>query len=284
MLIDVHAHIFPPAFIQNRRALAQQEPFFALMYADLKSPMAHHEQLLDTMQSGQVDASWAVGFTWQEEKNAVAHNDYLISLASEKRLYCLGAIWAKAPWALAEARRILMAGLRGLGELGFYQSDIDVEALSPFCRLCADFNVPLMLHVNEPVGAAYAGKAPMELTRIYRLIKENPATKFILSHLGGGLFFYLLLKKEVRDIMANVWLDSAAAPYLYESRALKMAVELMGADKVLLGSDYPLLSPARHLAQMRDAGLSEDELALVCGRNAGKLMAAQAQAPQTLCV
>ena len=46
----------------------------------------------------------------------------------------------------------------------------------------------------------------------------------------------------------------------------------MGIDKVLLGTDYPLLKPARYFKEMREGGLNREEMDAVCGKNAAGLL------------
>ena len=153
----------------------------------------------------------------------------------------LGCVHPPAGWALHEAERCLAAGLHGLGELAFYDTDLDNASLDPVCRLCAEADRPLLLHTNEPVGHQYPGKAPMTLAALYALVGAHPATRLVLAHMGGGLFFYSLMKKEVSQVLANVWLDTAAAPFLYRPRAYALAVELLGAGQAAHGLG---LSPA----------------------------------------
>ena len=45
----------------------------------------------------------------------------------------------------------------------------------------------------------------------------------------------------------------------------------MGAERVLFGTDYPLIKHPRLLAQLRESGLTADEQALIAGGNAAKL-------------
>ena len=165
-------------------------------------------------------------------------------------------------------------GLSGLGELAFYSTDLDVASLAPLCRLCAEADKPLLLHTNEPVGHRYPGKAPMTLASLYELIKTNPQTKLVLAHMAGGLFFYSLLKKEVSGVLERVWLDTAAAPFLYRPRAYGLCAELLGANKLLLGTDYPLLRAPRYIKELGhpDAGLNPAELELIMGRAARELI------------
>jgi predicted TIM-barrel fold metal-dependent hydrolase len=276
MVTDVHTHIFPPQVVQDRSRYLEGEPAFAAIYSDLQAPMVTAEGLLAAMDADGVDISWAVGFPWSKQENARLHNDYLAGAVQDNpaRLRGLAAMDPAADWALNEAQRALGLGLAGLGELAFYSEDLDLKALEPLCRLCAEADKPLMLHTNEPVGHRYPGKAPMTLATLYALVRAHPCTKLVLAHMAGGLFFYALLKKEVSEALAQVWLDTAAAPFLYQPRAYGLAVELLGEDKLLLGSDYPLLPVSRYRKELIDpqANLDPRQLDLIMGDAAQKLI------------
>jgi hypothetical protein len=274
MIVDAHTHVFPPEVIARREEFLADEPAFAAIYADPAAPLVDAEGLVRAMDAEGVDVSWALGFPWQQEAHARLHNEYLAEAARQhpERLRALGCVHPPAGWAAAEAERCLAAGMHGLGEIAFYAGDLDVESLARVCGLCAEARRPLVLHTNEPVGHAYPGKAPMTLASLYALVKAHPRLRLVLAHLAGGLFFYALLKKEVGEVLANVWLDTAAGPFLYRPRAYALAVELLGADKVLLGSDHPLLPVSRYRRELDQAGLAPAELAAVLGGAAARLI------------
>jgi hypothetical protein len=126
------------------------------------------------------------------------------------------------------------------------------------------------------VGHNYPGKTPNTLAQIYRMVERFPANAIVLAHWGGGLLFFNLLKKEVKDRLKNVYFDTAASPFLYDPGIYRLAVQIVGADKILFGSDYPLLAPGRYFAEMEAARLSELERARICGANADRLLRAKA--------
>ncbi len=274
MIVDAHTHVFPPQVLAQRKKFLPGEPTFAAIYADPQARLVDAPGLIAGMDAAGVDVSWALGFPWEQEEHARLHNDYLAQAQQGHgdRLRCLGCMAVEAPWALAEGRRCLEMGLKGLGELACYATDLDLKGLAPLCELCAEADAPLLLHTNEPVGHLYPGKSPMTLAALYALIKAHPKTKLVLAHMAGGLFFYSLMKKEVSQALANVWLDTAAAPFLYRPRAYALAVELLGAEKVLLGSDFPLLKVERYRRELAQAGLEPEALALVMGDAAMRLL------------
>ena len=73
-------------------------------------------------------------------------------------------------------------------------------------------------------------------------------------------------------MLANVYFDSAAFPYLYRPAVFQAAVTACGVDRVLFASDYPLVSQTRALSRMRKGGLSKSDEAAVLGGNAARLL------------
>ena len=277
MIIDIHTHIFPSEICQNRERFFPSEPAFKLLYQSSKSRLADSTELLNAMDDNRVNKSLIFGFPWKNPEIFKMHNDHIMELVAKypQRFNGLGCFDPSARQAPAEAERCLAGGLAGIGELAFYQSGIDESALdqlAPIMEMCAQKDLPVMIHANEPVGHEYHGKTPMTLAQIYRLIKRFPETKIVLAHWGGGLFFYCLMKRDVKDTLANVLFDTAASPYLYDPEIYQIAVRLIGVDKILLGSDYPLLPPTRYVAEMSDAGLTKFQIDKICGGNAKALL------------
>jgi predicted TIM-barrel fold metal-dependent hydrolase len=50
-----------------------------------------------------------------------------------------------------------------------------------------------------------------------------------------------------------------------------LAIQRVGVEKILFGSDFPLLPPARYFDEMKIAGLSEEEMEQICGGNAARI-------------
>ena len=138
-------------------------------------------------------------------------------------------------------------------------------------EICKELDRPVMIHTNEPIGHSYPGKTPNTLAQIYQLIQTFPQNKIILAHWGGGLFFFSRLKKDVKAGLRNVYFDTAASPYLYDTDVYRLAIDLVGEEKILFGSDFPLLPPARYFDEMKTAGLSDEEMRKICGLNAAQL-------------
>ncbi len=277
MIIDSHTHLFPDKIRKNRDKFFPDEPAFKKLYLSPKSRLMGAEEMLASMDAEQVDKSVIFGFPWKNEGLFKRHNDYIGEVVNRypERFIGLGCFDPFSDGAVEETKRCLQeGGLSGIGELAFYQTGIDnplLARLEPVMEICRNRNLPILIHTNEPIGHQYPGKTPNTLAQIYQMVDTFPKNKIVLAHWGGGLFFFSLLKKEVKQRLKHVYFDTAASPYLYDANVYRLAIELVGVEKILFGSDFPLLPPARYFDEMKAAGLSAYEMQRICGGNAAKL-------------
>ncbi len=277
MIIDFHTHLFPASICSGKECYCESEPAFDLLYRSPRSKLVSASELIAAMDASGVDKSVVFGFPWQNPELFKMHNDYILESVQRDpaRLVGFGCFDPASSRAAKETERCLDAGLAGIGELAFYRSGLDDEALArltPVMDICRERGRPVLIHTNEPVGHRYPGKTPNTLAQIYRLLGRFPENTIILAHWGGGLFFFNLLKKEVKDRFRNTYFDTAASPFLYDVGIYSIAVQIIGAEKVLFGSDYPLLPQSRYLTDMQQAGISSETIARICGLNAAHLL------------
>jgi predicted TIM-barrel fold metal-dependent hydrolase len=276
MRIDFHTHIFPKDICDHRENYFPDEPEFQLLYDSPKSRLVGADELIACMDEQGIDQSVVFGFPWNQLETARFQNDYIMEVTARHpdRLIGFCCLNPLHPAAVVEVDRCIQGGLKGVGELAFYQSGIDesvLTALSPIMVLCAEHRLPVLIHTNEPIGHVYPGKAPMTLAEIYRMVQRFPDNTLVLAHWGGGLPFYHLLKKEVKEALKNVYVDTAASPFLYDRAIYPVAAAAFGYEKILLGSDFPLLKPLRYMEEMQHAGVPDAQLRAVCGENAARL-------------
>lgn len=277
MIIDFHTHIFPKAIRNNREQYYPFEPAFKLLYSSPKAKLVGTKELVSSMNEQGVDKSVVFGFPWTDQDKIKAHNDYIMESVAKNPQHLIGlcCLGPSFNGAAKEVLRCADGGLSGVGELAFYQSGIDKEILkklNPLMKICQDKDYPVLIHTNEPIGHDYPGKTPNTLKQIYDLIKRFPNNTIVLAHWGGGIFFYNLLKKDVKDSFKNVYFDTAASPFLYDVNIYKYAKEIVGLKKILFGSDFPLLQPKRYFTELEGSGLSKDDIESICGRNAAMVL------------
>ncbi|MFO7558352.1 MAG: amidohydrolase family protein [Desulfobacterales bacterium] len=277
MIIDFHTHIFPKDICENREKYFHGEPAFKLIYDSPNSKLVGADNLINAMDENQVDLSVAFGFPWRNPDTTRLCNDYTVESVKKypkrlKGLCCLDPFFIDAA---EETTRCIENGLSGVGELAFYQSGIEPDALdhlAPVMEICRKKNMPVLIHTNEPIGHSYPGKTPNTLKQIYEIPLRFPDNKIVLAHWGGGLFFFTLLKREVRQAMKNVYYDTAASPFLYDPKIYNLAADLVGEDRILFGSDYPLLQPLRYFKEMESATIPEKTKKGIFGNNAASLL------------
>ena len=272
MIIDCHTHIYPPFIRDDREPLLKADAAFRLLYSSAKAKLVGATALIEQMDRSGVDRTVVFGFPWSDPELTRRHNEYIASRFSD-RLLPFVCVDPRTSRAAAEVEHCLAGGMLGVGELAFYTEVLDstvVKILEPIASCCREYKVPLMLHTNEQVGHWYPGKAEASLKVIYELIQSFPDNRFILCHWGGGLFVYELLKKEAGEVLSQVAYDTAASPFLYDPTIYAVAVKIIGARRILFGSDYPLLLPDRYFEEMEAAGLSEEDQSWIKGRSASE--------------
>lgn len=284
--IDAHSHIFAPEVVAGREKVFERDPYFHELYADPRARLATAEDLVAALDAAGFDMAIACGWGWTDHALCVEQNDYLIEAvrAYPNRIIGFAAIQPTAgPAAIREAERVVRAGLRGIGELmphgQGYQLD-QTPVLAPLAEAAVALGVPILTHTSEPVGHAYPGKGSVTVQTVVHLATSFPALRLICGHWGGGLPFYELMP-EVAAAMRNVWYDTAASPYLYDRRIFDAARTLVGAGKILFGSDFPLLGIARCQRQVFESSLTPDEQDAVLGGNAAALLFGATRPPRT---
>lgn len=277
LIVDFHTHIFPPDIIAQRERYLRHDAWFGQLYANPKAKMAVAEDLVADMDRAGVDQAVTFGFAWADLGLCHAANQYVLEamLRWPERLIGFAQVNPVAPGACRELEWALQAGLRGLGELmpdgqGYTLYD---SRLAAIVDQMTAWDRPILLHAGEPVGHVYAGKSESTLQSLYQLALHHPQTKLVAAHWGGGLWCYELMP-EVRKVLQNVYYDTAASLYLYQDEIFPLAARVV-ADKVLFGTDYPLLDPSHFAQRMRRSGLTPRDLEAQLGGNATRLLELQ---------
>ena len=283
-IIDAHTHLFSPDVVAARARYTERDPFFDDLYRNPKARIAGAAELLAAMDAAGVDKSVVTGWPWQNNDICIEQNAWLMQVVRQypNRLIALCTVQPNAgDAALREFCQCVEGGMAGVGELnangqGFH---LDDDGFMRLARAAVELRAPILLHTNEPVGHPYPGKGQLPLAALYALVKQLPDLRLVLAHWGGGYPFYELMP-EVRAASQNVFYDTAASPLLYAPQIFWTVVNIVGAPKVLFGSDFPLiLYPKRHkdpdmqpfLGEVRGGGLAAEELEKVLGENAERV-------------
>jgi uncharacterized protein len=133
------------------------------------------------------------------------------------------------------------------------------EATVALLRACGERGLPVLFH---------CGDDPYTTPETLGLAAEAaPDCQIVLGHMGG----YLHVEEAVEEAerRPNLHLETSAMPY---PDWIARAVERVGPDRVVFGSDGPGCNPALELDKIRRLGLGELAEARILGGNAMDLL------------
>ena len=248
-----------------------------MLYSQPKAKMATAEELITSMDEANIDLSVVLNIGWVSHELCAKTNDYILDSVSRypKRLVGFFAIQPKSgDVAIVELERCAKAGARGIGELRSDMQGFDLtdsKRMKPLVDAALKHDLILLTHSSEPVGHEYLGKGSITPAILYSFMTSFPDLKLVCAHWGGGLPFYALMP-EVTETLANVFFDTAATVFLYKPAIFKQVSYMIGSDKILFGTDYPLMHQNRVIAQIQSSQLPEEDRTRILGANAEKLL------------
>ncbi|CAA9249603.1 MAG: hypothetical protein AVDCRST_MAG77-2107 [uncultured Chloroflexi bacterium] len=280
MILDAHAHVFSEVVLQRRAEFAERDTWFGLLNPPGTRRLATAARLVRSMDAAGVDAAVALSFGWTDQGICAEQNDYLLEAARRfpGRLLPFCTVQPRAgAAAVREVERAAKLGFRGVGELfpdgqGFA---LDNRAtLAPLLEACSALRMVVLVHASEPLGRSYAGKGettPARLLQLAALVRDvAPDLRVVCAHLGGGLPFYELMP-DVRALAREFYYDTGAAAYLYEPACLAHVTRI-APDRLIFGSDFPVIGLQRMVSYVHSAGLAPDQLQAVLWTNAARLL------------
>lgn len=231
-----------------------------------------------------------------------AFNDHLAKLTIETDgalIGLAGVPLADMKRACAEVRRIRRdLGLPGIIlPSNYFNTLADMAEMRPLLKAANDYGCHIMLHPGLKVGEEpparptdnmqyrlsavdlQSSAAQVALTVILSdMLDAYPNVTFQVVNLGGTLpFIFERIESIARhrnpddpfptDRLRRLWYDCASLG----PRALEAAVKLFGADRIMLGSDYPIFKDDPYAHAVVPASLNVDEKAQVCWKTAQDL-------------
>jgi predicted TIM-barrel fold metal-dependent hydrolase len=275
VIVDIHTHIFPPEVRDRREEYVGRDATFAEMYASPKAKIATAEDLLASMDEAGVDVSVALGFAWREHEVCARHSDYLLEEAAKSggRIvpFCTVNMASGEDAVKKEVTRCAQGGAKGLGELRPESQawDLNGEPGQRLAALAREHGQVLLFHVTEVGGHEYPGKDGLSLGAFYRFALEHTDLAIVGAHLAGGLPFAM---PDAPQVSLTACADAAARRFLYPETAYADVIARWGPERLLLGSDFPLISQTAQIAEVLAAVNDEEERSLVLGGNAARLL------------
>lgn len=306
MIVDWHAHVYPPEIASQRR----WGDIFPLTIDNLLE--AHERAGIDlcvvsnTLHyiKGKTPVE-ALGYIrrWNEYAAEIQqrHADRTVAFAS--------AVPGGGKDFIAETERaIRQYGLKGILINSSYNGAYpDDDAARPFFELITELDVPVMIHaptvsfgeermreyrLASSIGRPFDGCLSIARLIVRGVLEQFPKAKIVGCHLGGGIcevigrmdYAYelgdaasglgsyepMMIKHAPSYYLKRMYFDTVS----YHPPAVMCALQTVGADRLLFGSDAPpllsLLPKARRIIEELPIGAAEKEAIL--GKTALKLL------------
>ncbi|MEG1642091.1 MAG: amidohydrolase family protein [Synergistaceae bacterium] len=275
-IIDAHVHIYPPEFEKERDKIAEKEPWFDILTQSKVHKWCTAEELIVQMDQDGIESSFVTSFAFYDQGLCKIANDYVLDTAKKYpgRIQPLAVISPVRRGATDEIARCADAGAVGIGELFPDGQHIDISDSSDTWRLaaeCDERNLFIMIHTAEQAGHQYNGKGKTGAVEAAKFVRNNPLTKVIFAHFGGGLWAYEAMP-EMKLALSNTYYDTAAMPWLFTHEIIDSIFAIGAGHKLLYGSDSPILNLERYKKLLDKTSLTEENLELLLYKNAKKLL------------
>ncbi len=249
-VVDCHVHLYPREVDVDPSGWAELrgEKHWALLCTRRRrdgrpvQSLPTVDALLRAMDAGGVAHAVLLGWYWEKPDTCAWQNRFYAECvqAHPDRLSAFATVHpaAGAAGAVEEVRRACGEGLIGIGELSPHSQGFSVQdpAFGEVLSLAADLKLPVNLHAADPESRRFPGWVETPAKDFVWLARTFPRTIFVLAHWGG----MLALRDTRLAEMDNVYFDTAASPLLYDERVWAETVPVLGRERVLFGSDYPL--------------------------------------------
>jgi aminocarboxymuconate-semialdehyde decarboxylase len=298
----VKSNTDPTMSAEARQGVREREAVLVSRMSDVTERIAHMDGMGVDMQVLSSSLVQQVTY-WAEPQESLKMervlNDRMAAVVSANptRLIGLGGVPLAAPGlAVAELKRCM--GELGLAGVGISTTARDMElgdgALRPFWEKAEELGAVVYIHPAGNTGVRFAkwylwnsiGQAFEEAMAIASLMYEGildafPQLKICISHGGGYMPYYMgrIARNYVEKPATRVNMKKSPAEYLrmlyydscvYQPEVLEALVRRVGADRVLLGSDYPVGEP-QPVEFVESCALTADDKRKIIGVNAAQL-------------
>lgn len=265
MIIDAWAqhqtlrHLQDPIFASLRRWTRSAMP-------DMAPPVADTIAALD-----RGGVALAMISAWVAPRNVMISNDEVAGFVAEApdRLIGVGSVDISKPMeAVREVRRCVeVLGFKAIRVLPWlWDLEPTDRHFYPVYVACCEAGVPFCTQIGHtgPLMPSDVGR-PMLLDRV---ALDFPDLKIVAGHIGYPWTeeaIALVTKHE------NVFIDTSAYTVRRYPPALLDFMRGHGRRKVMFGSNYPMIAPARALEGLADLGLDDEARDLFLAGNARRV-------------
>ncbi len=205
---------------------------------------------------------------WYGPGAVLISNDEVAQFVSESggRLVGVGSVNLARPMeAVREVRRCADdLGFKAVRVLPWLWGLPPTDRLFyPVYTVCSDLGLPFCTQIGHtgPLMPSEVGR-PIYLDQV---ALDFPELVIVAGHIG---YPWTDEAVAVATKHPNVYIDTSAYTVVRYPSQLVRYLKTNGREKVLFGSNYPMITPGRALEGLNDLGLDEESAALFLGGNA----------------
>ena len=241
MVIDVHTHIWQGRYESDKAALLEAAEVYGIdeiYVSPLGDPIPSVEDVCE-------------------------FNSEMAKFVKEQPDIIRGYVYVSPEHD--DAMDVLKRGIEEQGLVGlklWISRKCDDVTVNPLIEKCIEYGVPVLLHSFHKANGQYEFESVG--INVANLARRYPEAKLIMAHISGNCYDGI---RAVRDI-PNVWVDYCGS--IFQQDALQYALEEIGADRLLHGSDMPG-SYIVNLGQLDDLDISAEDREKILWKNTVKL-------------
>lgn len=266
-VFDAHVHLLPDNFYAALWRWFDNHAWHIVFRGNAEQNIAHLQAM---------GTSRLVALVYAHRAGTARFlNEYLGQLCrSHPQIVGVGTVLPGEPDALRVVREAIdVHGLRGI-KLHCHVQKIAIDApeVLEVLELCQEMRVPAVVHAGrEPASDAYGVDARKicSVAQTAKVLQRLPNLRLIVPHIGADEFDAYL---GLLDVHENLHLDTAMACASYFSRQPRWSAIELHADRILYGTDFPIIPYAadRELRALARNLASDAALAQILRGNAAK--------------
>ncbi len=243
MIIDAHTHRYPDEVISNPVAFARrtgESKWLHMVVPKNRLSLqgwANRETMLADMDAAGIDRCVLLGWYWENSLTCLEGNEWQLKWIRQdpERFIAFLSLKPEIPNLVDYLKRAQENGFQGIGESHPWAQEFSIKQREwiQAMEFASIHGWPVNFHVTDPQGREYPGKTLTPMEDFIWLANELPELKIILAHAGA-------LHGLKHSMPNNIYFDLAACPLLYPQSIYRKMIDLIGPDKILWGTDYPL--------------------------------------------
>jgi len=260
-IIDAHCHIYPDK-LAHKAALNISNFYEGIDYCG-----GSVTELLELMEQQGIDLS-VVNSAAMTPHQVEAINCFLLESAEahKDKFVPLGTLHPDTPPEEQERHVQFLTdhGMHGVKiHPDMLQIPLDCPGMQHIYALCGEAGLPVLLHTGD---TRYDFTNP---NRMEPMLRKYPGTTFVGGHFGGREFY-----REASERFApypNMHADCSSS-FLWLSREEALyCLRTYTADRIMFGTDHPVMRPGFDLDYLFSLPLTEEELRKILSESAQRI-------------